>query len=172
MVLKGRKHHTYHLTEKVEKELGRQIINKVSGRYYSIMPGEVTGEKFGYKIRNPYESELDYFSKNKNVAGMASDDGMIVLNPHSSLNEKEMQAVSQNEAARLWMRKHNFRPNFDLTLEQRDFFKGTPYEHDLSSARETIIGRIISGDPSAKDATISQKAHAEYILNHLRKRGK
>ena len=35
LILKGRKHKTWHLTEEAEKKLGYKIIKK-NGRYYSI----------------------------------------------------------------------------------------------------------------------------------------
>jgi hypothetical protein len=122
---------------------------------------------YGYKIREPYAGEHEYFRKNLHVGGMAGEDNRIVLNPYSPLTPKELDAVAENEAIRLYLREKNIKPDFDLTPEQKKAFRGTPYEKDEGAARATILGRIISGDPSALGITPQQKNWADNILKQL-----
>ncbi len=108
---------------------------------------------YGFEIRSPYQGELQFFQKNPQVAGMATEDNRIILNPASGLTEQERMAVAQNEALRLFMKQKNFSPDFDLTDEQMKFFKdmGAAYAkpENKMAARHTILARIMSGDPSA-----------------------
>ena len=121
--------------------------------------------------REPYPGEAEFFKKNPQVGGMATEDGRIILNPYSPLSSEEKRAVAMNEAARLKMRSSDVeRPGFEMTPDQRDFFqtirKGSPYgsEQDI---RETIVGRIISGDPSAGNVTPQQRGYAEKLRGLL-----
>ena len=125
---------------------------------------------FGYPVRKPYQSEDEFFKKNKNVSGMATEDNSITLNPHAGLLQSEYDAVGQNEAARLWMKQNEVVPNFGLTPEQQAGFIGTPYENDALNAQRSLIGRIISNDPSAKNVTGDQQFWADWVLDNLRKR--
>lgn len=118
---------------------------------------------FGYKQRAAYQEESKWFEANKNVSGYASDDGYIVINPFSSLNEKEIEGVCINEATRLFMRENQINPKIELTQMQIDFFKGTAYEGMTDAIMQSIIARIISGDPSALDYTDHQKKVANEI---------
>lgn len=113
-------------------------------------------------MRDPYESELSYFRENKHVAGMATSDNRVILNPYSDLSPEEKQAVALNEKARVFMRVSGVRPDFSLTDEQRAAFSGYGSEQDI---RETIVGRIISGDPSAADVTDEQRKWVEGVFN-------
>ena len=128
----------------------------------NIMPNKY----FGYKVRKPYKGEDDYFKNNPNVTGMAAEDDQIIFNPYSK--NIDLDAVGKNEASRLWMRKKNIDPPFKLTEKQMEFFKGTPYENDPTAAKQSIIGRIISGDPSAQDVTPEQIGWADRILQGLK----
>jgi hypothetical protein len=107
----------------------------------------------GFEMRSPYAGELQYFAKNPHVAGMATEDNRIILNPASGLSEQEKMAVAQNEALRLFMKQKNFKPEFDLTDEQMKFFQGLKADYakpeNKLAAQHTIISRIMSGDPSA-----------------------
>lgn len=106
-------------------------------------------EYFGYRVRNKlFPSEDLFFSKNKNVSGMASETGDIILNPYSNLSKDEFDAVAKNEAVRLFMRENKISPEFDITKEQESFFSNTPYAKYPNEKRQTIIARILSGDPS------------------------
>ena len=122
---------------------------------------------YGYQVRQPYKSEADYFSKNKNVAGMAAEDNKVVLNPYSGLGENEQNSVIRNEAARLWMKNSNFAPPFYVTPEQKQAFAGTPYENNQSALRQTLMARILSGDPSAGQTTPEQQSYTNLLKGLL-----
>jgi hypothetical protein len=140
--------------------------------------GGVTPENvLGYTFREPTTEEWKYFKKNKQVTGMASfDDGKIVLNPYSGINargrEQEKAAVSVNEAVRLWMRETKTSPNFKITQEQMDMFKGTPYEGNEKAIKETLVGRWITGDPSGGYPNDEQLAFIKNIAPKLLQRQK
>ena len=125
----------------------------------------------GYEIRKPYASEDKYFKENPNVAGMATEDGRIILNPYSKNKPDEQQAVARNEAMRLWMRQNKLEPKFVVTPEQLAQFKGTEYAkpENRTHLKHTIIARILSGDPSAGNVTEMQRKWAEYVSSQLPK---
>ena len=125
---------------------------------------------FGYEIRTPFDSELEFFKKNPNVTGMAAEDGRITLNPFSDIDLAGQKIVAVNEAARLLMRENKIKPDFDVTDDQRKDFKGTPYENDDDALKETILARAVSGDPSAGKLTARQKEWAKLVGAQLRAR--
>ena len=122
---------------------------------------------WGYEVRQPYDSESAYFNKNTGVAGMASSDGRIVLNPFSPLARDQQHAVAQNEAARLFMRDRKFKFDFDPTPEQRQAFRGTAYESDGHNLRATLLARFLSGDPSAGQPTQRQREWVDWLRPQL-----
>jgi hypothetical protein len=109
-----------------------------------------------FGTREPEKGELSFFKKRPEVAGMATEDNKILLNPFSKNKPSEQQAVAKNEALRLFMKIQKINPEFELTQEQQDFFKGTEYGSDPQAAKQTILARILSGDPSAKNASPEQ----------------
>jgi hypothetical protein len=125
---------------------------------------------FGYEIRTPYDSELDFFKKNLNTTGMATEDGRIILNPFSDLDPASQKSVATNEAARLLMWENKIKPDFDVTEEQKNAFKGTAYEENEEALKETIVARAIAGDPSAGKLTARQKEWANLVGAQLRAR--
>lgn len=94
--------------------------------------------------RPPYSGEQAYFKANPHVGGMATEDGRVILNPHSALSPEQKRAVAQNEHFRLML---NQTPAFPVTKHQQ--FAG-PYAYDPAATRQTIAARVASGDPSAK----------------------
>ena len=125
---------------------------------------------FGYEIRTPFDSELDYFKKNPHVTGRAAEDGRIILNPFSDIDPAGQRIVAVNEAARLLMRENKIKPDFDVTDEQKTAFKGTPYEDNEDALKETILARAVSGDSSAGKLTPRQKEWASLVGAQLRAR--
>ena len=122
-------------------------------------------------LREPFQGENDYFKANQHVGGMADfGSNKIVMNPYSNLSPQEKQSVMQNEHARLIMRKNNIVPDFDLTPEQASAFKDYG-GGDPRAIKETIVGRIISGDPSAGKYTPEQKAFANNIMKRIMNKG-
>ena len=100
------------------------------------------------RLRDPYESELEYFKTNPHVGGMATEDARVILNPYSQNVNRD--AIYQNELARLYMRE-NESPRFKLTPEQIKFLDATTYRNASPEDRnQTIAARILSGDPSAR----------------------
>ncbi len=132
--------------------------------------GEVEAPAFD--LRNPYESELEFFQKNPNVSGMATEDNRVILNPYSNLSGAEQNAVILNERARLAIRNNLVPPpDFDLTPEQIEAFSqiqnGRPYGN-MRQIRETIAARILSGDPSALNPTADQMHYAQQLREALK----
>lgn len=107
-----------------------------------------------------FPKEDTYFRQNLDVAGMVSDDNKIIMNPYTTLSDKERKAVIRNESARLYMKLNNIVPDFKVTKEQLNQFKGTPYGSDFNALKQTIVGRIISGDPSVTP-TEAQKQYVD-----------
>jgi hypothetical protein len=118
-----------------------------------------------FGTRDLYKGEDSYFKKNPKVGGMMTDDNKIILNPYSKLKPEEQRAVAQNEALRLFMKLQKISPEFDLTKEQTNFFKGTEYASSPEEARKTILARILTGDPSAQNATEEQLKAAQDLQN-------
>ena len=114
-----------------------------------------------------FPEEDAYFRANPHVAGMAADDDLVILNPYSGRSDPERSAVYANEAARLWMRKTGT-PAFPLTADQSRFLDGTEYSRGSSDDRRaTILARILSGDPSAGQATREQIDAANKIRRRM-----
>jgi len=138
----------------------------------NLLPQELQQPRkvYGYEVRNPYDSEDNFFRQNPHVSGMAAEDGKITLNPHSPLKPHEQDAVARNEAARLYMRDQKFNFDFDPTPEQQRSFDGTAYASDPYNMRATLLARILSGDPSAGQATPRQREWADWLKQRLEER--
>ena len=124
--------------------------------------GEVKG-RGDYSRSKLYPSEDTFFKSNPHVAGMAAEDNKVILNPYSKNSPKEQESVFTNEVSRIIMRSLKEKPEFSITDEQRGFFKGTPYETNEGAMRETLVGRILSGDPSAKGVTEDQMNYSNRV---------
>jgi hypothetical protein len=129
--------------------------NQESGLLATKQPN-IIGEVFGIPERTPFDSELKFFESNPNVAGMAADDGKIVMNPFSKLSEQEMNAVKKNEATRVYLKDMPL--NFSLTDEQNSVLNSLPFykSADEQDRRATIIARILSNDPTGGNPTNEQ----------------
>ena len=121
---------------------------------------------FGYEVRKPFSGEHAFFKSRPEVGGMAAEDGKIVLNPYSPLKEQEKAQVAKNEAIRLWMRDNKPSIPFDVTKQQAESFSGTEYGKDPQALKETIVARILTGDPSAQ-ASKEQVAAANQIMQKI-----
>lgn len=123
----------------------------------------------GQSERPLYQGELDYFRGDPNTAGMAAADDRVITNPYSSLLPKEMDALRQNEQARIFMRGNpQFAPGFDLTNEQSSSLGGTAYaQAPDKDRRATIAARILTGDPSAGNVTPEQAAYVRQLLEAM-----
>jgi hypothetical protein len=114
---------------------------------------------YGVGVRDIDPGEDKFFKEHPNVTGMATEDNKIIINPYSTLSEKEKQLVMMNEAARVHMRRGMIEaPRYDLSPEQSKAFAN--YSKSLEDQRQTIAARILSGDPSALQPTPDQ---LEYV---------
>jgi hypothetical protein len=112
---------------------------------------------YGFALRQQlHPGEDDYFKKNPHVAGMAAEDGMVILNPYSKLSPKQKQSVINNEAFRLKLRKAGMTPAFAMRPEQSAVFGGSAYAQNPGAQRETTAARIYSGDRSITPTTEQQ----------------
>lgn len=118
------------------------------------MPDKIAG----IPMRKPFKSEMDYFRKNPSVAGMATEDNKVIINPFTQISDQQKQAVAVNEAARVWMRtKKDYAPDFTLTEQQEQFLNTTTYRNAPASERlATIAARLLSNDTSAGVPTADQ----------------
>jgi len=133
-----------------------------------LNPIDALVQKYG--IRDPYKGEIDFFKKRPEVAGMATEDLKIILNPFSKNSEEEQNAVAKNEALRLFMRENNIVPDFSLTKNQKSVFQNTEYGKNEDALRQSIISRYLTGDPSVGDVTQEQKSYAQQILKMLERK--
>ena len=114
-----------------------------------LSPQPTMKQHLGYQVRGAlHPGEADFYRQNPSVSGMAADDGMITLNPHSEGVNKN--AVVMNEAFRLFMRSKGITPEFDLTPDQQQRFAGTAYGSNPDALKQSIAARVYSGDPSAQ----------------------
>lgn len=123
----------------------------------------------GVSERLPYHGELKFFKDNRSVAGMAGEDGRIVINPLSGLDRRDMDAVRVNEAARIRMRDFGH-PTFQLTPSQKDFLDSTSYKSASHEDRAgTIAARLVSRDPSAGVPTPEQEGYIKSLTEYANK---
>jgi len=122
---------------------------------------------YGIGVRDQlFPGEEDYFRKNPHVTGMAAEDDKIILNPYSTLTDREKQFLMLNEAARVHMRKGLMpAPRFNLTPEQEQRFSG--YSKNLDDIRQTVAARILSGDPSAGAASPEQLEYVQQLRQFM-----
>lgn len=135
----------------------------------ALAGGPLTFNRGGgpYADRQPYPSERSYFAANPRVAGMATEDGNVILNDFSGMPTRDRESVRSNELARLLMQSNPaYRPNFSaLTPQQSQNLLSTTYANAPEQTRqETIAARLFSGDPSGGTATPEQ----DQFINALR----
>ena len=123
-------------------------------------------------LRQPFESELEYFKSNPTVTGMAAEDNKVILNPYSNLSKAEKDAVALNEYGRVLMRTNpQFAPNFKLTDEQQKFLSSNSYKDAPEQDRlATIAARLLSNDPSAGTPTIDQLKFVNSLQEYINKK--
>ena len=123
----------------------------------------------GYEVRDTHPSEEAYFKENPSVAGMATEDGKIILNKHSGLSDKQRRAVAENEAIRLFLRDNHIRPTFVATPDQLKSFEGTSYADPKNrlDLKHTLLARILTEDPSAGKVTSEQRSWANIVRKEL-----
>lgn len=155
----------------VENPLTKEQIDTALGAR-SVKDGKFSYIKLprGIQMREPYAGEEDYFKKNPTVAGMATEDGKVILNPYSNLKPSEYQSVAINESARVLIKKDaSLKPSFELTPEQEKFLSSNTYRNASEEDKKaTIAARILSGDPSAGTPTEEQQRYVEILKERLK----
>lgn len=116
-------------------------------------------------VRKPYDSEIDFF---KNlaypVAGMATEDDKVIINPFNGLNGRQNNALKKLEASRIFMRQNNLNPSFELTPGQKQFFSNTPYKDLPNESKQSMVSRFLVNDFGTQTApTPEQQKYSEYI---------
>ena len=124
---------------------------------------------YGYEERSPFDSELEYFRRNPNVSGMATEDNRIIINPFIQLNPQQKESVLKNEATRLFLRNKKYKYDFNITPEQKRLFSNTIYgkpenEYHLKS---TILSRGLTGDKSSGVLSQRQQEWVNWIKKQL-----
>jgi hypothetical protein len=127
------------------------------------MPGGELSSGFGM-LRSPSASEQKFFKMNPHVAGYASEDNRVVLNPFRNFAPQELDSVIKNERIRLLIRKRVVpKPIFTLTDQQREKFRS--YSNNQDDILATIVARAASGDPSVGDISHDQRSYIDMFLN-------
>jgi hypothetical protein len=131
-------------------------------------PGKFPATVHGIEYREKLEPEEDkFFRNNPHVAGMAASDNRIIINPYSKLNYLQKRALMTNEAARIYMRQGRITPpQFELSPDQQKSLGN--YSKDINDIRQTIVGRILSGDLSAGEPTKEQIDYAQKLWQLMR----
>ncbi|QGH73437.1 MAG: hypothetical protein [Podoviridae sp. cty5g4] len=153
----------------IPEQDGYVVPNNVLADKYNYLKNNIPYDKNEYKsyLREPYQSENKFFQKRPEVAGMATEDKKVILNPYNNFNEQQRDAVNKLEYYRLKMYEKGLNPNFGLTDTQKRFLENTEYKNDPVSAKQSIISRILVGDPSAQDITPEQIDYANKFKNEV-----
>jgi hypothetical protein len=132
-----------------------------------LMPPARRTTHGGVPIREPYPSELDFF-KRSGVPAYSSEDGAVVFSPFVNLSPDQRKSLEMNEAARVWMKANKFQPSFSLSASQQGALSGTHYANaSEEDRRATTLARLLSGDPSAGQATPEQDALVRLLRHQM-----
>ena len=126
-------------------------------RIICILAGQV-------EQREAWPTEVEFFRNRLEVAGIAAEDGRVVLNPFSHLTDDQKAAVALNEAARVFMLREDIMPVYKITSEQTMAF--STYG-SLETVQQTIAARLLSGDPSALAPTEEQIAFVRILAEAM-----
>jgi hypothetical protein len=118
-----------------------------------------------FSRENLFQGEADFFRENPHVAGMATEDKRVIINPQAH-PDVDTDMVKLNEAARLFMRHGEHRPGFEITPEQGAALSG--YSENPQDIRDTLAARLMTGDPSGGRATPDQTAYVSALANSLK----
>lgn len=139
---------------------------------------KLTGESgFGYPVREIRPNEDEFFKTRTDVAGMATDDNHIIVNPyHKAVNSnpQNREGLINLEGARLFLRNNNYTADDlpDLTPEQRGFLMKLPapkgqktpgYSDKEVDLRSTAISRFVGNDMAFPPPSEEQKAFVEKL---------
>ena len=142
----------------IDPKMVEELSENLNARKAQVVPSYLMRDKL-------YPGEDTYFKSNPHVGGMAAEDNKIIINPYSSLKPHEQEAVKVNELTRLYLRNSKTPLKFGLTDQQKKSFGD--YSKDENDIRATIVGRIVSGDPSASNVTPEQAEAANQVRSAL-----
>lgn len=123
-----------------------------------------------YPLRQPYQSEVDFFAGNPEVAGYAAPDRRVVLNPVYELNDSMNQSVHANEGIRHYMFDNGVNPPFFVQPHQQRRFESygnKAYAENQMPAKQTIVARILAGDDSMAPYSPTQQKAARKVAYGL-----
>ena len=120
----------------------------------------------GVPIREPTESEIQFFRSRPDVPGYAAPDNSVVVSPFHKLDPDQLRGLMLNEATRVFMRVNKITPNFALTPEQKKQF--STYG-SIEDQRATITARAIAGDESVGKMTTEQMLFVKNLKKKLPK---
>lgn len=136
-------------------------------KLYKMLLGDISKLPQYGETRTPYQTELNYFQNNPQVAGMAAEDNKVILNPYSANTPEQQNYVRNNEGVRLFLRENpKYINNFSLTSEQQNTFGN--YSPDINDQRSTILARLLTGDSSVGNPTLSQVLNARKVLKGMK----
>lgn len=116
----------------------------------------------GVPVRSPFSGETNFFLKS-GVPAYAAPDNKVVFSPMLT-DPNAQRALAMNEAARVWMRQNNLKPDFNLTPQQDSFLNSNSYAQATPEERRaTIAARLLSGDPSAGTPNAEQEAFVKRL---------
>ena len=125
------------------------------------------------QVRDPTQSEIDFFLNRPEVGAMMTEDGKVIVNPNSNFSDIERDAIIRNERSRLLVEMGKVpAPSFELTPEQQEFLDSTDYKTaSEQDRRATIAARALTGDKSALNVTQAQRDYAKLLDAELKTRG-
>ncbi len=111
------------------------------------------------QVREPTDSEIEFFRKSSHIPAYAAPDDAIVFNPFVNLTAQQRKGMILNEGARIYMRQNKIDPEFDISPAQ----KLAPWAQEYYSkgggdkdVKASIVGRLLSGDASVGEASPEQ----------------
>ena len=117
--------------------------------------------------RDPTRSERQFFDRRPEVAGYAAPDQRVVINPGFHGNR---DSIVVNEGFRQLFRQRPDLVPSDLTILPSQNF-GPEYANNPQATRESILARLLSGDPSGSPYTWQQEEASRRVMEYLKRDG-
>lgn len=127
-----------------------------------------------YPLAEPTQGERQFFAANPQVAGYAAPPTavqpkrVVVLNPSSP--PAWGPTVHANEGIRHWLWESGTQPQFEVTPTQKVLMGGyqnKAYSQNPDAAKQTIVARLLTADPSLSPYTAEQRAEGQRIAYSL-----
>ena len=121
------------------------------------------GLQLRYPQRDATRSEQAFFLSNPSVAGYASPDSKVVMNPGFTGNA---DSVLFNERLRQLFRDQPDLVPGDMQVHQHQV-PSDQYANDPIALRSTVLARLLAGDPSGSPYSAQQYEAAQRIYQYL-----